>query len=118
MFSDVPPYLLQEAKRWRSKEVDAERQKIATDRKTHRQLRNRDKSKARLLLRNFRMGVQTIRAMPGALDATKLRATSTGWQGLNINRLEEGAAIRYLHANAPQELGEKLGLRVATPLTV
>ncbi|KAI4521716.1 hypothetical protein K525DRAFT_269594 [Schizophyllum commune Loenen D] len=104
MFSDVPPYLLQEAKRWRSKEVDAERQKIATDRKTHRQLRNRDKSKARLLLRNFRMGVQTIRATPGALDAKKLRVTSTGWQGLNINRLEEGAAIRYLHANAPNEL--------------
>ncbi|KAI0761623.1 hypothetical protein BD413DRAFT_616840 [Trametes elegans] len=104
MFSDVPPYLLQEAKQWRSKEVDTKRQKIATDCQTHRQLRNRDKSKARLLLRNFCMGVQTIRAVPGALDATKLRITSMGWQGLNVNRLKEGAAICYLHANAPGKL--------------
>ncbi|KAL1659740.1 hypothetical protein GGF50DRAFT_119598 [Schizophyllum commune] len=106
MFSDVPQYLRDEANKWKTQDAKDARYKAASDRKTNRRLRNQERSQGRKILRPFRMGVETVRASPGGLDATKLRVTSTGWQGINVNRLEEGAAIRYLHANDPAALAQ------------
>ncbi|KAL1697671.1 hypothetical protein EV121DRAFT_274947, partial [Schizophyllum commune] len=89
---------------WKDPEEDKRRQEIASNWYEHRALRQQDKSRARAQKHRLEKATQILSADPGTLDARLLRITSTGWRGINVNRLDEGCIIADLFHNHPDKL--------------